>query len=264
MDLGQQITTRTRSRPARIATRSVAGAVNRDLTHRARTPIVGRVTISSFVRQTPDYGATSYRDFRAPRSLLGLLALLALATSVLAGPGQIDSKKPATSVGPTSPYIIVNHIDDADQQISLKVGKLLTHRRTTDPFGLTINGKFKGLPAIVEHPANNSTPVAAVPANEATFEKAVQQLPLGAVNIVGREALIGFRSVHEGDLLVLELGGRQFAAWVQSIDQRGVQFCDVYLQQRATKSFRFGPSELPDRFADQQTTVRDFLRQDGQ
>ena len=100
-------------------------------------------------------------------------------------------------------------------------------------------------------------------ANAPTLEKAVQQLSIGGVDIAGREALIGFRSVHEGDLMVLELGGRQFAVWVQSIDQRGVQFCDINLQQHATKKFRFGPSELPDDFAGQQTNVRDFLKQDG-
>jgi hypothetical protein len=202
-----------------------------------------------------------YRDFRAQHLLIVLLALSVPAMSGLADPAQTDVKKPVAAAGSPSPYAVINHLDDADQQVSVKDGKLLTHRHKTDPFGIAINGKFKGLPAIVDHPANNQPAVAP---DAATFEKAVQQLTIGGVDVAGREALIGFRSVHEGDLVVLELGGRQFAAWVQSIDQRGVQFCDVYLQRRATKTFRFGPSELPDSFADQQTTVGDFLKQDGQ
>lgn len=195
-------------------------------------------------------------------------AVLASATLALADPGQADSKKPVTPVSTPSPYVIVSHIDEADQQISLKDGKLLTHRRATDPFGLAIDGKFKGLPPVAEHPAANPVKTndpAKVPvaADAPTLEKAVQQLSIGGVDIAAREALIGFRSVHEGDLLVLELGGRQFAVWVQSIDQRGVQFCDINLQQHAMKSFRFGPNELPDDFAGRQTNVRDFLKENG-
>jgi hypothetical protein len=198
----------------------------------------------------------------------GMFVVLASATLAFGDPGQVDSKVSVKPVSTLSPYLIVNHIDEADQQISVRDGKLLTHRRSTDPFGLEMGGKFKGLPAVVEHPAANpvktNEPVQVpVVSNELTLEKAVQQLPIGGVNVDGHEALIGFRSVHEGDLLVLELGGRQFAVWVQSIDQRGVQFCDINLQQHATKRFRFGPSELPDDFAGQQTNVSDFLKQDG-
>ena len=98
--------------------------------------------------------------------------------------------------------------------------------------------------------------------NVLTLEKAVQQLPIGAVNIADREALIGSRPVHEGDLLVLELSGHQFVVWIQSIDQRGVQFCDINLQQHALKPFRFGPNELPGDSTGRQTDVRDFLKQD--
>jgi hypothetical protein len=197
-----------------------------------------------------------------------MIALFASATSVSADPGISLTNSKAKTVPSASPYFIVNHIDEADQQISVKDGKLLTHRRATDPFGLAIGGKFKGLPPIVEHPAANpaktNEPVQVPVAVDApTLEKAVQQLSIGGVDIAGREALIGFRSVHEGDLMVLELGGRQFAVWVQSIDQRGVQFCDINLQQHATKKFRFGPSELPDDSAGQQTNVSDFLKQDG-
>jgi hypothetical protein len=198
----------------------------------------------------------------------GLFAVFASATLAWGDPRPVENKALAKAASSLSPYLIVNHIDEADQQISVRDGKLLTHRRSTDPFGLAIGGKFKGLPAVVEHPAAQPAKTTGavqlpVTSDQPTLEKAVQHLPIGGLNIPDREALIGFRSVHEGDLLVLEFGGRQFAVWVQSIDQRGVQFCDISLQQHATKRFRFGPNELPDDFAGQQTNVSDFLRQDG-
>jgi hypothetical protein len=197
--------------------------------------------------------------------LIGLLAMLASATLASGDPVQGDGK--TSPVPLANPYSVVNHVGEADQQVTLKDGQLLAHRRTTDPFGVAIRGKFKGLPPVAEHPSAvsslaqpNSSPIAT---NVLTLEKAVQQLSIGAVNIADREALIGSRPVHEGDLLVLELSGHQFVVWVQSIDQRGVQFCDISLQQHATKQFRFGPNELPDDLAGRRTDVRDFLKQDG-
>jgi hypothetical protein len=197
--------------------------------------------------------------------LIGLIAMLALVTSASGDPVQGDGK--ASPVPKASPYAVVNHVGEADQQVALKDGKLLAHRRNADPFGIAIRGKFKGLPPVAEHPSAvnssaqpNASPVAS---NVLTLEKAVQQLTIGAVNIADREALIGSRPVHEGDLLVLELSGHQFVVWVQSIDQRGVQFCDINLQQHAVKPFRFGPNELPDDLAGRRTDVRDFLKQDG-
>jgi hypothetical protein len=197
--------------------------------------------------------------------VIGLLPVLALATSVSGDPVQGDGKTSPVPVA--SPYAVVNHVGEADQQVPLKDGKLLAHRRTTDPFGVAIRGKFKGLPSVAEHPSAGNSPAqpntSPVATNVLTLEKAVQQLPIGAVNVADREALIGSRSVHEGDLLVLELSGHQFVVWVQSIDQRGVQFCDINLQQHALKPFRFGPNELPDDLAGRRTDVRDFLKQDG-
>lgn len=208
--------------------------------------------------------------------LISLLAMLAPATLAFADPGQGDGRTPVTSVPAPSPYAIVNHVAEPEQQISLLDGTLLVHRRTADPFGVAIRGPFKGLPPVAEHPVatpippsqpnqpNHPIQLAQVPvaANEPTLEKAVQQLSIGGVNIAGREALIGSRSVHEGDLLVLELSGRQFVVWVQSIDRRGVQFCDINLQQHALKLFRFGPNELPGDSIGRQADVRDFLKQD--
>jgi hypothetical protein len=204
------------------------------------------------------------RIFHKPAlMLIGLLAMLAMSAS--GDPVQGDSK--TSPVPKANPYAIVNYLGEADHQVTLKDGKLLTHRRTADPFGIAIRGKFKGLLPVAEHlPAvssqaqANTSPVAT---DVLTLEKALQQLPIGAVNLTDREALIGSRPVHEGDLLVLELSGHQFVVWVQSIDQRGVQFCDVNLQQHALKPFRYGPNELPDDLAGRRTDVRDFLKQDG-
>jgi hypothetical protein len=206
------------------------------------------------------------RIFHKPAFLLiCLLAMLALVTSASGDPAQNATK--ASAAAATRPYALINHVGEADQQVSLKDGQLLAHRRAVDPFGIAIGGKFKGLPPVAEHsPVAASSPAQPsklVTADELTLEKAVQQLPVGAVNIADREALIGSRSVHEGDLLVLELSGHQFVVWVQSIDRRGVQFCDINLQQRALKPFRIGPNELPGDSAGQQTDVRDFLKQDG-
>ncbi len=117
-----------------------------------------------------------------------MFAVFASATLALGDPGQVESKALAKAASSPSPYLIVSHIDEADQQISLKDGKLLTHRRATDPFGLAIGGKFKGLPPVAEHPTANpaktNEPVQ-LPVNvdEPTLEKAVQQLPIGGVDI---------------------------------------------------------------------------------
>ena len=227
------------------------------------------------VRRNAETPTRRYADTLAS-SLIRLLAMLAPATLALGDPVQGDSRTPVTSGPAPSPYAIVNHVGEPEQQISLLDGTLLVHRRTADPFGVAIRGPFKGLPPVAEHPVAtpippsqpkqgnqqiqpNQVPVAA---NEPTLEKAVQQLSIGGVNIAGREALIGSRSVHEGDLLVLQLSGRQFVVWIQSIDRHGVQFCDINLQQHALRPFRFGPNELPGDSAGRQADVRDFLKQD--
>jgi hypothetical protein len=198
-------------------------------------------------------------------TLIGTFIMLASATLASGDPVQGDGK--TSPVPKASPYAVVNHVGEADQQVTLKDGKLLAHRRNADPFGVAIRGKFKGLPPVTEHPLAVNSPAqpntSPVATNVLTLEKAIQQLPIGAVNVADREALIGSRPVHEGDLLVLELSGHQFVVWVQSIDQRGVQFCDINLQQHALKQFRFGPKELPDDLAGRRTDVRDFLKQDG-
>src|ERR1700738_350761 len=88
--------------------------------------------------------------------LIGLIAMLALVTSASGDPVQGDGK--TSPVPKASPYAVVNHVGEADQQVTLKDGKLLAHRRTADPFGVGIRGKFKGLPPVAEHPSLVSSP----------------------------------------------------------------------------------------------------------
>jgi len=205
---------------------------------------------------------------------IAVLGMVCAPRLVSADPAQDAGAQGKVAPSPER-YSIVNHISDVQQQVSLAEGKLLAHRRTTDPFGVAIHGKFKGLPAVAEHPAAvaehpvatpsqpNQPVQAPVVATGPTLEQAIEQLPIGAVNIGSREVLIRSRSVHEGDLLILELSGQQFVVWVQSIDRRGVQFCDVTLQRHKLKPFRFGPNELPTDFAGAQADVRNFLNQDA-
>jgi hypothetical protein len=206
---------------------------------------------------------------KLPRLVLTSIAVLSMAWapgSVSADPAQ-DAGAQGKAVPVPEPYGVVNHIGDEQQQVSLDDGKLLTHRRTTDSFGVAIRGKFKGLPPVAEHPAapgqpNQPSQAPVVPTGP-TFEQAIEQLSIGGVNIASREVLIGPRSVREGDLLVLELSGQQFVVWVQSVDRRGVQFCDVTLQQHNLKPLRFRPDELPADFAGAQLSVRNFLKEDA-
>ena len=197
---------------------------------------------------------------------IAVLGVLCVPRSVSADPAQDTGAQGRVAPVPER-YGVVNQLGDAQQQVSLDEGKLLAHRRSTDSFGVAIRGKFKGLPAVAEHRAAPSQPNQAVQApvvpSGPTLEQAIEQLPIGGVNINSREVLIGPRSVHEGDLLVLELSGQQFVVWVQSVDRRGVQFCDVTLRRHTLKPFRFGPNELPADFAGGQADVRNFLNQDA-
>jgi hypothetical protein len=201
---------------------------------------------------------------------LALTSIIALGLAWAPGSVSADPAQDASNQGKAAPaperYGVVNHIGDAEQQVSLDDGKLLAHRRATDSFGIAIRGKFKGLPPVAEHPATPSQPnqpvQAPAVASGPTLEQAIEQLPIGGVNIGSREVLIGPRVVHEGDLLVLELSGQQFVVWVQSVDRRGVQFCDVNLQRHTLKPFRFGPDELSPS-AGAQLNVRNFLNQDA-
>ena len=202
--------------------------------------------------------------------LLGFLAFWLLGIS----PAFADAAPavPNVSASPASApivYLTVNHLGESEQQAALKEGQLLSHRRTTDPFGIAIRGPFKGLPPVVEHPVAPSVqPDAAsqpaVAVKVSTLEKALQELTIGGVNVGRHEILIGSRSIREGDLLVLESGGRQFLVWVQSVEVRGVMFCDIDLQKHILKPFGSAPKDLPGDSARGIPDIRHFLKKDAQ
>jgi len=209
-----------------------------------------------------------------PRSLLGVLVALVAVLPIQAG--SLKPQRAAPAATPEGhPLTVVNHLGESDEQAALRSGTSPARDRTLDPFGVAIRGSYKVLPPVVVErpsaapatqspavPANNPTLAgkpaqAPTPNNQPTLEKAVAQLTIGGLNVTRREILIGARQVREGDLLVLELDGRRFVAWVQRIDGSGVQFCDVDLHPLVPKPFRGGPSPLPGTL--EMADVRTFL-----
>jgi hypothetical protein len=195
--------------------------------------------------------------------------ILMLPWLALADPGvpAIPIGKPSKAPSPNN-FVTVSHLGEADQQATLRAGQLLSHRRTTDPFGNTIRGPYRGLPPAVEHPtpaagpssaATAATPAVYVP----TLDDAVKGLSIGAVNVGAHEFLIGSRSIREGDLMVLESGSTQFLVWVQNVGVRGVLFCDIDMQKHLLKPFGSGPKELTGDSARGNSDVRQFLNKDG-
>ena len=201
---------------------------------------------------------------------MALFAAMLSPLSALAGP---VTGAPDTNVGKSvGAFVTVNRLGESDREAALRDGKLLSHRRTTDPFGITVRGPFKGLPPVVEQPAAVPAQPAATPAppplsqvaaavNVPTLEKAIQELVIGAVNLGRHQILIGSRSINEGDLLVLQSGEAQFVVWVQSVGVSGVLFCDTDLQKHILKPLGFGPRELP---MDQVWRVSDISKSFGQ
>ena len=184
--------------------------------------------------------------------LMGFCAVLTSLLPAFADPSPVGSNVSASGASPAIAFVTVNHLGEAEPQAALRDGQLLSHRRATDPFGIAIRGPFKGLPPVVEHPtatpgqpnsAPSQIPLPAV--NVPTLEKAVQELAIGAVNVDSHQILIGSRSIREGDLLVLESGGRRFVVWVQTVGVAGVWFCDTDLQKHIMRPFGSGPKELP-------------------
>lgn len=202
--------------------------------------------------------------------ICGFFAVLIAPSPVLADPGAPVVSVETPSKGPSSKdFVTVSRLGEPDQQAALRVGQLLSHRRATDPFGNTIRGPYKALPPVVEHPISTpgpSTSTAASPVvvNVPTLEKAVQELAIGAVNVGAHEMLIGSRSVREGDLLVLESGGRQFVVWVQDIGVRGVMFCDIDMQAHFLKPFGSGPKELPESSVWGTSDIHHFLNKNAE
>jgi hypothetical protein len=220
--------------------------------------LLNRLSLPLRATLQPDYLSRS-----VVRSIFKLLAFFSAMLPALAEPTTGSSDTIAAKASPASAFVTISLLGEAVQQAALRDGKLLTHRRATDPFGITIRGPFKALPTVVNQtpaaPAQapapseqpNTTPAppplsqVATAVNVPTLENAIHELVIGAINLSSRQILIGSRSIHEGDLLVLQSGGGQFIVWVQSVGRGGVLFCDTDLQKHILKPFEFGPKELP-------------------
>jgi hypothetical protein len=197
-----------------------------------------------------------------PRLISSFVVLISILPAFAdPAPGTFSGSTPA--VPAPNAYATVKHLGESEQQATAREGQLLSRRRATDPFGNIIRGAFKGLPPVVEHSPTPGAPTAATQAAAAaslpTLEKAVEELAIGAVNIGAHEILIGSRSIREGDLLVLESGGHQFAAWVQSVGVHGVLFCDIEMQKQILKPFGSGPKDLPAHSDSGISDIRNFL-----
>jgi hypothetical protein len=186
---------------------------------------------------------------------LSLLLWPLLAFAQTSPAGAVNAVASAGSAKATGTELnVVNHLGDTDS--GLREEKLLTYHRANDPFAVPVRGKFRGLPPVI---------AAAKPATSVvqplgpTLAMAIQALPVGAVDPNSREMLVGRHLVREGDLLVIELSGQRFVVWVQSIDQRGVQICDLGLKQHVLKPFRSGPMELMGDTVVQPNNVQSFL-----
>ena len=213
-------------------------------------PLLSTVSTRAALQTAIQRGKLAWAWAREIFRLLGFSGVLMSILPAFADPVPGASNLSASRASPTNDYATISHVGESDQQVALRDGQLLAHRRATDPFGITIRGPFKGLPPVVEHTTATPGPPTAAsqvgPAiNVPTLEKAVQELAIGAVSVSTHEILIRSRTIHEGDLLVLESGGRQFPVWVQTVGVRGVMFCDIDLQQHILKSFGSGQKELP-------------------
>jgi hypothetical protein len=199
--------------------------------------------------------------------LIGFFAVLMLPWPAFADPGvpAIPIGKPSKAPSPNN-FVTVSHLGESDQQAAARNGQLLSHHRTTDPFGATIRGPYKGLPPVVEHPvAATGQPTATTPAVYVpTLSDAINGLSIGAVNVGAHEFLIGSRSIREGDLMVLASGSSQFLVWVQSVGVRGVWFCDIDMQKQLLKPFGYGPKELPEDSVRGTQDTRHFLNNASQ
>ena len=172
-----------------------------------------------------------------------------LVSWLLVFPRRLQAPRPPrrlalASTGAPSPFLNVSRLGESAAQAALRDGHLLSHLRGIDPFGITIRGPYKGLPPVVEHPAEKPN-LAVAAAKYRRSKKPYKSLTIGGVNVGGREILVGSRSIHEGDLLVLESGGRHFVVWVQSVEVRGVLFCDIDLQKHILRPFGSAPKGLP-------------------
>ena len=192
--------------------------------------------------------------------VLAILLFPLFATAQTAANGAVSPvAKPEQGKAAGSGLTVVSQIGDTDS--TLRDGKLLTYHRSNDPFAVPVRGKFRGLPPVIAA-AKPTAPVAvaqSIVPPPPTLEMAAQALPVGALDPNGREMLVGHHLVREGDLLVIELSGHRFVVWVQSIDQRGVQICDLDLKHHALRPFRSGPMEPMGDTVVQPNNVQSFL-----
>jgi hypothetical protein len=205
--------------------------------------------------------------------------LLILLLPAFADPAAGGANVSASGASGPSVFMTVSRLGESEQQAAARDGQLTSHRRATDPFGITIRGAFTGLPPVAERPSPTPAQPSAVNQKVAaavnvpkleqavhvpTLEQAVQELAIGAVNVDSHEILIGSRSIREGDLLVLESEGRQFVVWLQTVGVRGVLFCDTDLQKHIWKQLGSGPKELPEDSVQGVSDIHNFLNKDAQ
>lgn len=110
-----------------------------------------------------------------------------------------------------------SEIEIAAEVEALKAVSALTSR-TRDPFGLKMRGNFK-LPDVELLPKATKKKVQAT---EISFEDAVENIPLTGLNRAEKMALIGHRTVCEGDLLAWQWKGKAFQGWVSHIGPTGI------------------------------------------
>jgi len=228
---------------------------------------------------------SAVRGRRAGRRL-AIAAAIATAAAcglkpAIAAPGVAPEPHPsATPVLVPKPLDVIQKLGDK-AWAETRESKLLSRQEPNrqpgayDQFRVEIRGKFRGLPPVkitLAPPQPKPMPGAAVkPApvaaasptpdpNLPTWEKAVNGLPVGAINVWTREVLIGSRSVREGDLMIVEFKGKSFPVWVRRVSDGEVEFCDAELQQSTVKPVRIGPKELPDGKEDELTPGTLFLR----
>src|ERR1700733_7325339 len=90
---------------------------------------------------------------RVTPRLIGFLVVLIFPWPAVADPGAPPHSLGTPSKAPSpNDFVTVSRLGEPDQQAAVRVGQLLSHRRTTDPFGNTIRGPYRGLPPVVEHP----------------------------------------------------------------------------------------------------------------
>ena len=82
-----------------------------------------------------------------------LMSLLPAFAGPSPAPSSGVSKVPLSGVSAPSPFSNVIRLGESATQAAWREGSLISHLRGVDPFGITIRGPYKGLPPVVEHPA---------------------------------------------------------------------------------------------------------------